>query len=133
MADYLSAVWRDTGRGNETCGGGQKSEEARAIERRLESLGELWVKCMGMGEAHGETNVVRVRKAYTTKAGAIPPLYTMQKDHKPKVEGEERPPSRPVCGAGMAATSRVGDQLCMFVERVVDNVEGLCESKSVGT
>ena len=31
----------------------------------------------------------------------------------------------------MAATSRVGDQLCMFVERVVDNVEGLCESKSV--
>ena len=53
-------------------------EEARAIERRLENLGELSVKCMGMGEAHVERNVVRVRKAYTTKAGTIPPLYTMQ-------------------------------------------------------
>ena len=106
-------------------------EEARTIERRLTNLGEMWIKCMGVGAGHGERNVVRVRKGFTSKAGAIPPLYTLQKDHKPKVEGEEWPPSRPVCGAVMAATSRVGDQLCMFVERVVDNVEGLCESKSV--
>ena len=95
-------------------------EKARAIERRLENLGELSVKCMG--EAHGERNVVRVRKAYRYHQGRNNPTI---------IHNAEWPPSRPVCGAGMAATSRVGDQLCMFVERVVDNVEGLCESKSV--
>ena len=105
-------------------------DEARVIERRMRNLGELWVKGMGVGVAHGEKNVTRVRKAFTTEAGAVPPLYTMQKDYKPKVEGEEWPPSRPVCGACMAATSRVGDLVCGLVERVADGVNCSCESKS---
>ena len=73
---------------------------------------------------------MRVRKAFSSKAGAVPPLYTMQKDHKERVEGEDWPPSRPVCGASMAMTSRLGDLICELIERVADGVEGSCESKS---
>ena len=106
-------------------------EEARAIERRLESLGELWVKCMGVGEAHGEKNMGRVRKAFTTKAGAIPPLYTMQKDHKPKVEGEEWPPSRPVCGASNAFSQFPGASRSLLGPSEARKVRARCQSPSI--
>ena len=105
-------------------------KEVSRIETRLNTLTEVWVKAFNVGEDHGDNNVVRVRKGYTTNAGVVPPMYTMPKDHKPKTPGTPWPQSRPVCAASAAANSRSGDMVTRFVEALADGVEGSAECKS---
>ena len=80
-------------------------EEVKKIQRRLNNLTQVWLRCFQCGATHGERNEARVKMAFITRAEVIPPLYTMEKDHKPWVEGTKWPPSRPVCGACAAANS----------------------------
>ena len=58
-------------------------KEVKEIERRLNGLAEIWIKCFQAGKDHGLTNEGRIRSGYKANAGVVPPLYTMEKDHKP--------------------------------------------------
>jgi hypothetical protein len=80
-------------------------EEVKKIQRRLNNLTQVWLRCFQCGATHGERNEARVKMAFITRAEVIPPLYTMEKDHKPWVEGTKWLPSKPVCGACAAANS----------------------------
>ena len=71
MEDYREKGMVHVGRDREI-----SRKEVKEIERRLNGLAEIWIKCFQAGKDHGLTNEGRIRSGYKTNAGVVPPLYT---------------------------------------------------------
>ena len=102
-------------------------EEYDNITALLNSHSSQWAEFMKVGANH--EHQTRVHSAVVGRDPPPPSLYGLRKDHKPTDPGKP-PPLRPVCGCNVGPGTRLGELLCLVLERVADTVTGKAEIAS---
>ena len=82
--------------------------EVKDIEKIMNAKSHAWARIMGIGKKWNHE--ASVKEAVSVTGLDPPPLYSLRKDHKPVVDGED-PKMRGVCGGNKGPISRISNIL----------------------
>ena len=103
------------------------SAEYEQRETELNCHTKALLRMMGLRD---NFNGKRLQQACTAEGINFVELYSLRKDHKPMVVGEEitGPKTRPVCGCRDCGTKRISYLLCQVLRPMVSESKTHCES-----